>query len=97
MSIKNTVVGYFKDHPRRTGFSYLDHLQQTMIISLLSLICFVLFFVHAVFPMLFEEIGNDLLLLCHKLNDDMITKVHRDKNFITVHNGRLSSENLNWD
>ena len=73
------VKEIFEKHPREQGLSYPEHLQQTLIISMLCLICFVLFFVHAFFGMFFEELANDLLTLCNKKNDDI-----RFKNEISI-------------
>jgi Family of unknown function (DUF6356) len=92
-TVRTHITELFKKHPKNAGYTYIRHLEKTMVVSLLSLICFVLFFVHAIFPMLFEDIADDLLLLCHTLNNKIIVHVHENKDFITIQDGKLSSMN----
>lgn len=56
-----SLIDAFNDHPQRNGQSYAQHLAQSMLYSLLSVIACVIFAIHAIFPFTFEETGGNII------------------------------------
>lgn len=51
----------FKEHPKNVGETYGEHFKNATYFCVCSLVCSVIFFVHAVFPFLFETTGGCLV------------------------------------
>ena len=82
----------FNKHPSLVHkLDYLQHLQQTLKISLLCLICFLLFFIHAFFGMFFSELADDLLTMTYITNDTIRFK---NSEYISLKNGIVSKEQV---
>ena len=61
----SSVQAAFTAHPKKAGETYLEHMKQSMYLSLMSLFCFVVFLVHAVFPMILQTTGSDMSITLH--------------------------------
>ena len=51
----------FKKHPNEVGETYLEHMFNAMRYSLTFLFLFVIAFVHAILPFLFEKTASDIV------------------------------------
>ena len=82
-SINTTLNGFvakFQEHPKKNGQSYTTHFMQSMYFSLCSLACAMMFALHAIFPMLFESTGGNVV---NYLNN-LITVVRERSNAIAL-------------
>ena len=64
----NRDVSIFTKHPNDIGETYLQHLLQALRYSLTFLFLFVIAFIHAIFPFLFQQTASDIL---RELNNDV--------------------------
>ena len=56
------IISLFNDHPESIGETYLEHMRNSLLISLLSLALFFVLLVHSIFPFIFKKTGSNLVL-----------------------------------
>jgi hypothetical protein len=59
--VSNTIVDKFNEHPKQNGQSYQKHFMNSMYFGLCSMVCALIFFLHAIFPFLFEKTGGNVV------------------------------------
>lgn len=52
----------FNDHPNRFGQTYIEHMFDSLKYSFISLFCSIVFFLHAIFPFMFQFTGSDWII-----------------------------------
>lgn len=52
----------FSDHPNRFGQTYIEHMFDSLKYSFISLFCSIVFFLHAIFPFMFQFTGSDWII-----------------------------------
>tara|TARA_B100000131_G_scaffold121744_2_gene118810 strand:- start:3274 stop:3528 length:255 start_codon:yes stop_codon:yes gene_type:complete len=66
MKYFKTIINFFTKlflrHPNRIGEGYFEHMLNALTISILSLLAFFIFFVHSIFPFIFEKTGCSIIL-----------------------------------
>ena len=68
-------MNIFTKHPSEVGESYLRHGFSAMRYAFTFLLLFVIAFIHAIFPFLFQTTVRDIL---RELNDDVNRRHERD-------------------
>ena len=69
------MINIFTKHPEEVGETYLEHMFNALRYSLTFLFLFVIAFIHAIFPFLFQTTVRDIL---RELNDDVNRRHERD-------------------
>lgn len=59
--VLNQITDKFQEHPKENEQSYMQHFWNSSYFSLCSLVCSVVFMLHAIFPFLFEKTGGNLV------------------------------------
>jgi hypothetical protein len=62
-----TCLSVFSDHPNQFNQTYLEHMYDSLKYSTISMYCSIVFFIHAVFPFLFQFTGSDWIIHLGKM------------------------------
>ena len=65
-NISTSIKKSFTKHPEKVGETYFKHMKQSMYLAMMSLVCFIVFFIHAIFPMIFQTTGSDTIISINK-------------------------------
>ena len=51
------ILNLFNEHPKSVGETYIEHMRNSLFISLLSLAMFLILLIHSIFPFIFKKTG----------------------------------------
>ena len=67
--LRSTLSSIFLKHPEEKKMTYLEHLKHALSLGLETLGCSIVFIVHGIVPVLFENTGSNMI---KKLNQKLI-------------------------